>query len=802
MAAPSPASSELFKSEATWPLTLRASDIADCEAFLGTVSPRSPRHLHVAGPSGSGKSFLVRELLVRRALANAGVIAIYLDAPPSDLEASALLDRLGPLLSKKRTGDRAAPNTVPRNTAVKWRKRRTSKARDLLGYLYRMCRDLSGHIPLIGPVTKAVLPVAIPSQAQMMSDPTAALRFLISQSYKSEVVLAIDNVQFVPEPLRDLIEIEVEQAGACLRLITVERCQGAPEWPMMRECAGFIQKNIELGAASLSEIRVMAREALRDHADLDLLAQAIFRRSAGNLKSAWFQMKLLAERREISERLPGSSYERVIGDLSPVDQIVLRLVVFVLGGLSVGQIVRLFKAIGLHVDSQAVTLAIADLAALGLLVVNGEQNDRVRVEHELVAQTVHALTPEEEKLEFRTQLVRAISAVLDAGPAEDGQIALYDRLLGIAGEQEFRSDPTLQSHLVTFVCDQYARERHTYLAALLRDSVCWSILDLLPGHVVRLLLDAIQKSSAFSLGLVTTQKLRTVVAHQALSSLYEAKYLVQLFQYDQARAALERAQPSPERDAIQFNMLINECEDELAGRLASELVHEAGSRQLTEYECVMLRNAGHLFGEAGARQAVTLSFEGFRRLGLRFGSATAQNNLGIVELLAGNLSSACTLFETALSELTALGSHETYQPLVNLAAAAFSAGDIALARRYLRRGQELAPSSLPMDMIMFAFNDGILELASGGQDGATLESFRNLHRQAVRTRDLRFAAILGAFTADLEIRLLGLSRAEFDTTLIERVQDSDQLGIEMFRDVELAGAPLSAPFILSPHWRY
>jgi hypothetical protein len=107
-----------------------------------------------------------------------------------------------------------------------------------------------------------------------------------------------------------------------------------------------------------------------------------------------------------------------------------------------------------------------------------------------------------------------------------------------------------------------------------------------------------------------------------------------------------------------------------------------------------------------------------------------------------------------------------------------------------------------MDMIMFAFNDGILELASGGQDGATLESFRNLHRQAVRTRDLRFAAILGAFTADLEIRLLGLSRAEFDTTLIERVQDSDQLGIEMFRDVELAGAPLSAPFILSPHWRY
>src|SRR5207245_2327021 len=168
--------------------------------------------------------------------------------------------------------------------------------------------------------------------------------------------------------------------------------------------------------------------------------------SGGNLKSVWFQLRLIASRREDQEALP-TSYEDVILTLPALDQAVLRFIVFTVGWLTIASLVSLLHATDLRLGPDAVTSAVSDLAALGLLVVNSDNANRVRVEHELVAQVVSEITPEEEKLELHSQALQALSVVLEDVATPNEEAVRYDRLLGIVTDVELRQTPSLLSHI-------------------------------------------------------------------------------------------------------------------------------------------------------------------------------------------------------------------------------------------------------------------------------------------------------------------------------------------------------------------
>ena len=236
---------------------------------------------------------------------------------------------------------------------------------------------------------------------------------------------------------------------------------------------------------------------------------------------------------------------------------------------------------------ESAAAAITDLTALGLLIINGDRRDRIKVEHEIVSTVVTAMTPEEERLELRAHLVQALSDVLGDPVANERDDALYDRLLGIVHEQEVRASASLQSHLVDFIYLQHSRERFSYLCGLYRDSVCWNVVDLLPPDCVRILLDSIQKCSLFGFGLVAAQRLQHDSRYRKLAALYSAKFLVQLFRYEDAARALAEAEPSKERDAVEFNILINLCDDAKAASVVNRIYRTLDRRsQTSEYELV------------------------------------------------------------------------------------------------------------------------------------------------------------------------------------------------------------------------
>lgn len=798
------AASFYFKSERSWPFLFRRQELAECLQFLQDPTLPGPRLLRVEGPSGVGKSFFVKELLVQYAAMLADGASVYVDVPPSDFEASEVFRRIEILLETPKTADRNSPTFVSKKLSVQWQLKKRSIGGSRAAYLYRVFRDLLVLIPVAGHIARAFLPAALP-QTTSFSDPATAFRLLVAQSKLRPIVIALDNLQFLPESLLEILGNELHGHGEQLRLITIERTIGSRRLNWTPTIRNLVEKRIEIGAISVDDIIILIQKILPNEANPAELAATVHRRCDGNLKAAWYQLKLAAERSTegFEERQP-DSYQDVILSLRPSDQMVLRVIVLLLGGLTLPSILALLKASQFGMRPENTAAAIADLTALGLLIINGERRDRIKVEHEIVSTVVTAITPEEERLELRAHLVQALSDVLGDPEANERDDALYDRLVGIVHEQEVRASTLLQSHLVDFIYALHTRERFSYLCGLYRDSICGLVVDLLPPDCVRILFDSIQKCSLFSFGLVAAQRLQQDSRYRKLAALYSAKFLVQLFRYDEAARALAEAEPSKERDAVEFNILINLCDDIKAASIANRIYHTLDRRlQTTEYELVVLRNSGHLFPAAKSRRILDAAIRGFSMLGNQFGIATCINNLGIVELSDGDQAAAKKHFEVAHRMLLQLDSREAYQPLVNLSIVAAMEDDYELAETLAKDARRFVPPSLAMDKAMLDFNDAVLSLATSQmQSGAALDVFRRLYQEAAKTRDMRFIQVVAWFAASIESHLSSIRTVEYSKSEIDRVLSRSTVGIEIIISIKLNGVEMMAPLVLSPHWRY
>jgi tetratricopeptide (TPR) repeat protein len=778
---------------------LRTEELETSLEFLSAEDPGA-RALRISGPSGAGKSFLAREILVR-ASARRNALGIYVDVPAGELEGSALLSKIDDLLSAPRSPTRDAPSFVDRKISRSWQARKRGRSGRRLSYAYLVFRDLVAQIPLVGPFIKAVLPQSAPLRVPT-TDSAVSLGFLMKASRSRPVWIVVDNTQFLPFALRETLATQFAGAGRQLRLILVERGDDpdagwAPSVPDARTM------EVVVGDASLEDVTALVQEVLPDAPDHQQIASTIFRRSSGNLKSVWYQLRLIASRRADQAGLP-ASYEDVITTLPTLDQAVLRFIVFTVGGLTVASLAALLHATDLRLQPEAVTDAINDLAALGLLVVNGENFDRVRVEHALIAQVVDETTPEEEKLELREQAVAALCAVLEAGPEPGDEAVLYDRLLGIVDGVELRRSPLVLALVVRFIQGQVELERHGYIASICRDSVCWDVLDELPDTTVRSMLDAVQKAALFDFGLILATRLRHAGrSRESLASLYEAKYLVQLFRYDEASVVLERVPESAEKRVVLFNVALNLAQDDDAAEIASAIYAEITERTGTEADYLVLRNSAHLFEPQDARALLEVSVAGFRSLGRRFATATAVNNLGIIELTTGAHGAARAHFEEARRELSRMGSSEVYQPLVNLSGLSLLEGDPRSAERFLDAAREAVPPSLLQDGAMLTSNSVAIEICAGRADPALASRMRATIEAARRTRDLRFLDIVVSFAEDLDAAFMEAPlEARSAQRSVDQIRKTGRVPIELFFPVTVRGTRLDVPFVLSPHWRY
>ncbi|SMF09342.1 tetratricopeptide repeat protein [Desulfovibrio gilichinskyi] len=794
----------LFKSEEAWPFAIRENKVEECIDFLLSEANPTPKLLNIYGVSGSGKSFLAKEIVKKSMEKEKCGAAIYINVPPSDLDSFAILKKIKVLLNNEHKATRDAPYYVSKQIASRWRLKQNYSSSWKKSYLYRAVRDLVGLIPLGGPFLKAIMPQILPSNGNKEYSITKPIHFLLEQANSQKIILVFDNTQFIPATIIDLLEGEFESANCSFCLILIERilCKRCVNW--LPNIPKLIAKEIELGRASRKEIEFLVQQILPSEFPNEEIIEAVYRRSGGNLKCVWFQLKFIYGRRlsQVQSNSP-DSYEDVIQSLTPGDQTILRLVALVLGGLSIVHLTKLLAIINIHINSETILGSISDLKELGLLIINSDSNDKVKVEHEIVAHIVDKLTPEEEKMELRQQLVTAFCQILRDDLDITRNAALYDKLIGFAHEKEFRASPHMQSSIVAYIHQQHLNESFAYLVSICRDTVCWDVLDILPSYSIKEMLNAIQKCSFFSFGLIATEKLKKHHEHRQTALLFESKYLVQLFRYDEAECSLSKAIPSKEKDVVNFNIMSNLCQDEDAAKISCKIFNSLSLESSYEFDYTILRNSGHLFTPQKAYNVLIAAKDGYTRIGSLFGVATTLNNLGIVEIFRGEKEKAKKNFENSQQMLKTLRSNEEYQPLVNLAGLSFSEGEYKKARKLLLRSRNLAPCSLVMDEAMLNFNEAVISLVLGEiSENVAIDIFQQIYANATKTRDLRFIEVVAWLCATVEVEFSGYSQTKYSSKMISKILQSHNVGLELLVKTKIKKNVIKVPFVLSPHWRY
>ena len=190
-------------------------------------------------------------------------------------------------------------------------------------------------------------------------------------------------------------------------------------------------------------------------------------------------------------------------------------------------------------------------------------------------------------------------------------------------------------------------------------------------------------------------------------------------------------------------------------------------------------------------------------MNLRFGAATANNNLGIVEVWAGDYAAAERQFETAKAHLESLSSNEAYQPISNLAVLRLLRGDQKQAQWLLSKARAVVSRKLMMDDIMLRSNELILNLALGQVrlDGAAL-MIEELYDLSLRTKDMRFRRAMEWLADQIRRASSGQSMPRSESDFEARCLKSKTCGIEVFYKFDVEDIPVKTLLHLSPHWRY
>jgi hypothetical protein len=787
-------------------MVARHKILADALRFLAPTNRQAhSRLLHISGESGIGKSFVVHSLLCSFAAQCPEAVILYADIDESQFESTDLEKRLIALASHPTAPTRGDPSNVPRHRCfARYLKPRSLSQRG--GQIaFKLLRAAIGFIPGVGASLKLVLPEDYPeSRIRLLAKSGKLWEFLIADAEEAPVVVALDNIQFLPKSIQIEIDTRLATSEVGFRFVAIERVAGKDRNAWQFRCFRENRQRIEIGPLSKDSTDRLVKKILgKQVAKLPEVGAAIYRKSLGNPKQIWLQLhSIVSSAQQIGRDPATSSYDEVILGLPHFDKLILQLVTLLIGGLRVEDLVSVLHFMTQSTPKSDIHQTIVDLVTMGFLIINGSASDRVKTEHELVRTTIRRTTSESELLGLRQSAILALTQHLDTVASDAEKQRLADRLIGLLSASEIRANKKHLVRIATLVGQQAGQGRYHYLTALFLESPISDIVELLPESCLVAFLDAFQKTSSFDSGLIAIELIKRKRSdHFRQLSLYGAKYLVQKFQYREAEQILTGIVADTESEAIRFNIALNLCRDGDARRMVYAL--PPPPTPLDEFQCVVLRNSAHLFSADEARTLLDRAQSEFIRLGLRFGLATTQNNRGVLELWAGELDAAYDELDAARVAFQGLGSNEIYQPLNNLAILQIMRGNFHEAQLLIQMAKDTVSPNLAMDALMLRHNSLCLRVLRREVTLAHVASESKLiYQQSLATRDARFQSVLALFAAEIDETIYGTSEIPLSPQIKMQLQSRETTGIELRTEATLDGWRGALIFVLSPHWRY
>jgi tetratricopeptide (TPR) repeat protein len=754
------------------------------EHLLSGDDSEDGRTLVVHGDSGTGKTFLARELMRRAYEVRPHALYLYSDVANDEYQSTRTIGSLlkTSLVAGRMTG--ASIISVPEELSLDRYRRRTRRRGAGRGFIRAIAAAIGGAIGL-GTAVGAALDKSSPAGAAPVEDELAA--YFSWAARRELVLLVLDNVQFLNLDVRLTIESVLQRVGKNIRLIALDRTvddasQLAP--PIRCFADGLLE--LRVGHLTRSETEQLVAGAVGRDVGVDSLAEDIFTKTNGLAKDVEYCL------RQYSLELGrGARVGAIDGLLSTIDRLplihrqFLVIAAFLDGGVNKGIARGTVRRLAAVYDNTRLDAVVDELVARDYLRLTGEAHDRLRPGHERIVTAIRDLADEDLHEEVRHSLIEELTAALEAPDAGENEAYLLHCLVGLQTARELTRNLHYISRLIQ---SQHRQDQFSYLVAI--SDELQEVLALLPEHVLDDLLDAMQKSSAFDRGLQVVRLLDSKdVPGSATRKIYRLKYLTQAYRYDEALELSEELGQDEWGAVYRLNALMALDRVDEARALADAHLSDT----LSECQAVLRRNAVTLYDVSAALSHLDRAYEYFEREHSDYRLATVDTNRGLVYLNAGGLGDALRSLETALERMRYVGSREVYQAQVNLAVRSALLGDHASALDALGAAAVHVPRALLLDQVKISMNRAVIECAAGMTDSADCE--RSLVSSSRRTRGVQTPYLDRALAANLAV-----ARGERPTEPVahpERVSLTAELPADgRFR----SGAMWS--LMMSVHWRY
>ncbi len=650
-------------------------------------------YFKLSGESGCGKTELLKKAVER--IVKSDMVFIYIDITPDEFQSTSFFPTLLETVYMPLDYHYNTITNIPESLALSKYIKKIFKAHRSFEKFFNTLTISAAAIPTAGGPISIIMDKWL--QERMASIDNMLFVYFKYIIKKARINLIIDNYQFLPNSIKKVLEIGINQFNYGFTFFVIERTNGIYNHEESF-CSAFHYDFCDLGYISYAHYEQLIEN--QGIAISDEQKKKIWTITKGNLKD----IDIILNEVRINPGYDITNNKIAIQNLNTMQRSILLITALFPAGMKEGFVIQFIRNILSETEDEKIKNAIIKLIDLGYIYINSNSHDTIKPTHETVINHVKDAVDIHDLTTFCSRLSDSLEELAGFCYGTKDYSYLLHCWIGINSSENLRKKSSVVQELISI---KFKENAYYYI-----DTIATSITDIiiyLPENTIEKILISFQRVSDFSNGINILNGFR-----HADSRLYDkfriyyAKFLIQTYEFEDALEELENVPNSSLKLLCQTNALQHLGLDSNVEEL---LRTELSACSPDENYYIILRNTAHFYDYDEAKKNLLLSLKYFsNNKHTSFTVATIQNNLAVINIWKGKYEEADQYLKPAIRTLEQIYSNEIFEPYCNKSILHLMRLEYDTAYKYAKNALENCPKTLTLDIVMLSINLIIIKL--------------------------------------------------------------------------------------------
>ena len=669
---------------------------------LSSSKHEGSTYFKLSGGSGCGKTELLKKTVER--IIKSDMLFIYIDITSDEFQATSLFQTLLETVYMPLSYQYNTITNIPEDLALSKYIKKIFKTHTAFEKFFNTATISAAAIPNTGGPISMIMD-------KWLQERTASIDNMLFLYFKyiikkTRINLIIDNYQFLPDSIKKVLEVGINQFNYGFTFFVIERTNEICDHKQSF-CTSFHQDFCNLKYMSYEHYDQLIKN--QNIVISDDQEKKIWVITKGNLKD----IDIILNEVRINPGYDITNNDIAIQNLSEIQRCILLITALFPAGMKEGFVIQFIRNILSESEDEKIQRAIIKLIDLGYIYINSNSHDTIKPTHETVINHVKESVDIHDLANFCSRLSDSLEELAESCHGTKDYSYLLHCWVGINSSENLKKKSSVVQELISI---KYKENAYYYI-----DAIATSIIDViiyLPEKTIEKILISFQRVSDFKNGINILNRFR-----QTDSMLYNkfqifyVKFLIQTYDFEEALEELKNISDSSLKLLCQTNALQHlghdsEVEDLLNNKLTACIQDE-------NYY-IILRNTAHYYSYDKAKNNLLLALNYFSsKKHTAFTVATIQNNLAVINIWKGNYEEANKYLNPAIKTLEQIFSNEIFEPYCNKSIMHLMRMEYDTAYEYANMALENCPRTLTLDIVMLNIHLIIIKLC---QQKLTIEN--------------------------------------------------------------------------------